>query len=351
MKKDKKVAYITDEIYLEHDTGAMHPESPQRLRAINEAIVPLKNRLIFKAPIKVSENILSLVHSDEHIEMIRATSESGGNIDSDTICSIESYNAASMAVGAGVVAIDGIKAGEFERVFCAVRPPGHHATPTQAMGFCLFNNVALGAHYAIKKKGLSRVLIVDWDLHHGNGTQHAFYSDARVLYISTHQYPYYPGTGSLQEIGEGEGEGYTVNIPLSTGNGDEEYANLFRHIILPIGRAYKPELILVSAGFDIHKGDPLGGMNVTEEGFARLAYLLLELAKEVCEGRIVFTLEGGYNVEGEARAVVKILHTLQGELPFDPEAREKAEDAALKRIAPTLERVKAIYKPYWKELA
>jgi len=191
---------------------------------------------------------------------------------------------------------------------------------------------------------------VDWDLHHGNGTQHAFYSDARVVYFSTHQYPYYPGTGSLQEIGEGQGEGYTINIPLSTGNGDEEYANLFRHILVPIARSFKPELILVSAGFDIHEGDPLGGMNVTETGFARLAQIMLDLANELCKGHLVFTLEGGYNVEGEAHAVVKIIHTLQGELPFDPQELEKREDEAFKKILPTIERIKSVYKTYWPVL-
>jgi len=181
-----KVAYITDEIYLHHNTGTMHPESPQRLKAINNAIEPLYASLIYKSPIKVSERILELVHSQEHIETIKDTSEYGGSIDSDTICSIDSFDAAVMAVGAGVVALDGIKSGEFERAFCAVRPPGHHATPTQAMGFCLFNNIAIAARYA-QSIGYKKVMIVDFDVHHGNGTQDTFYEDNSVFYFSSHQ--------------------------------------------------------------------------------------------------------------------------------------------------------------------
>lgn len=344
-----KIGLVRHPIYREHDMGFYHPESPERLLAIEREInqATFREPLIEIPPRPALTKELQRVHSLSYIHQISSTSGRNVRLDPDTSTSPKSYDAALMAAGGVMEAVDRVLEGKVDQAFALVRPPGHHAEDDRAMGFCLFNNIAIAAKHAIEDKKLKRILIVDWDLHHGNGTQHSFYSDSRVLYFSTHQYPYYPGTGSLQEIGEGEGEGYTLNIPLSTGNGDEEYANIFRHILIPVGKAFKPELILVSAGFDIHKGDPLGGMNVTETGFARLAYLLLNLAKETCEGRLVFTLEGGYNVEGEAQAVVKILHTLQGDLPFDPAARKKAEDQALKKILPTIERVKSIYKPYW----
>jgi acetoin utilization deacetylase AcuC-like enzyme len=291
MKKDKKVAYITDEIYLEHDTGAMHPESPQRLRAINEAIVPLKNRLIFKAPIKVSENILSLVHSNEHIETIRAASELGENIDSDTICSVDSYDAASMAVGAGVVAIDGIKAGEFERVFCAVRPPGHHATPTQAMGFCVFNNIAISARYA-QSVGYEKVMIIDFDVHHGNGTQDTFWEDDTVFYFSSHQSFAYPGTGAETDKGAGKGKGYTVNFFMMPESSDIELLDIYENDLPPFIEHFNPDIILVSAGYDLHESDPLAQLNITTDGIRTMVRGLLD-SKAV---PFVFFLEGGYDV-------------------------------------------------------
>ena len=291
MKKDKKVAYITDEIYLEHDTGAMHPESSQRLRVINEAIVPLKNRLIFKAPIKVSENILSLVHSDEHIETIRTTSESGGSIDSDTICSVDSYDAASMAVGAGAVAIDGIKAGEFERVFCAVRPPGHHATPTQAMGFCLFNNIAISARYA-QSVGYKKVMIIDFDVHHGNGTQDTFWEDDTVFYFSSHQSFAYPGTGAETDKGAGKGKGYTANFFMMPESSDIELLDIYENDLPPFIEHFDPDIILVSAGYDLHESDPLAQLNITTNGIRTMVRGLLD-SKAI---PFVFFLEGGYDV-------------------------------------------------------
>ena len=347
-----KIGIVRHPIYREHDMGLYHPESPERLQAIEREInrAKFKDPLIEIPPRPALTKELQRVHSLSYIHQISSTSGKNVRLDPDTSTSPKSYDAALLAAGGVIEAVDKVLEGKVDQAFALVRPPGHHAEDDRAMGFCLFNNVAIGAKHALEDKKLNRILIVDWDLHHGNGTQHSFYSDNRVIYFSTHQYPYYPGTGSLQEIGEGKGEGYTINVPLSTGNGDEEYANIFRHILIPIGRSFRPELILVSAGFDIHKGDPLGGMNVTEIGFARLAYLILKLAEETCRGRVVFSLEGGYNVEGEAKAVVQILHTLQGNLPFDPKEREKAEDQALRRILPTLDRIKSIYKPYWEVL-
>jgi len=291
MKTDKKVAYITDEIYLEHDTGAMHPESPQRLRAINTAIVPLKNRLIFKTPISVSHNILSLVHSDKHIETIRSASEFGESIDSDTICSVESYTAASMAVGAGIVAVDGIKSGEFERAFCAVRPPGHHATPTQAMGFCLFNNIAISARYA-QSVGYDKVMIIDFDVHHGNGTQDTFWEDDTVFYFSSHQSFAYPGTGAETDKGQGKGKGYTANFFMMPESRDEELLDIYENDLPPLIEDFNPDIILVSAGYDLHESDPLAQLKITTSGIRTMVRGLLD-SKEI---PFVFFLEGGYDV-------------------------------------------------------
>ena len=286
-----KVAYITDEIYLQHNTGTMHPESPQRLLAINQTIEPLRHSLQYISPIKVSEEILELVHSREHLELIQGICEYGGNIDSDTICSIDSYDAASMAVGAGVVALDGIKTGEFERAFCAVRPPGHHATPTQAMGFCLFNNIAIAARYA-QKIGYEKVMIIDFDVHHGNGTQDTFWEDDTVFYFSSHQAFAYPGTGAESQKGEGKGKGFTANFLMMPESTDNELLDIYENDLPPFIDAFNPDIILVSAGYDLHESDPLAQLNITTEGIRTMVRGILD-SRDV---PFVFFLEGGYDV-------------------------------------------------------
>lgn len=286
-----KVAYITDDIYLEHDTGAMHPESPARLNAINRAIEPLCDSLLLRSPIRVSDQILALVHSADHIESVKTTCEYGGSIDSDTICSMDSYIAAAMAVGAGVVALDGIKAGEFKRAFCAVRPPGHHATPTQAMGFCLFNNIAIAARYA-QSIGYEKVMIIDFDVHHGNGTQDTFYEDDSVFYFSSHQAYAYPGTGAEAQRGEGRGEGFTANFLMMPESRDSELLDIYENDLPPFIDAFQPDIILVSAGYDLHESDPLAQLNITTEGIRTMVRGLLD-SRDV---PFVFFLEGGYDV-------------------------------------------------------
>jgi len=288
----KKVAYITDDIYLRHDTGAMHPESPQRLVAINQAIEPLLNDLVLVQPIKVSTSIIESVHSLEYIENIKSLSEYGGSIDSDTICSVDSYDAASMAVGAGVIALDGIKEGEFERAFCAVRPPGHHATPTQAMGFCLFNNIAIAARYA-QSIGYEKVMIIDFDVHHGNGTQDTFWQDDTVFYFSSHQAFAYPGTGAEAHRGEGRGEGYTANFLMMPESTDTELLDIYENDLPPLIDKFEPDIILVSAGYDLHESDPLASLNITTEGIQKMVRGILE-GRDVS---YVFFLEGGYDVD------------------------------------------------------
>jgi len=287
----KKVAYITDEIYLEHDTGVAHPESIQRLVAIEKAVALLQKDLLQIAPIRVSQEILQLIHTPEHIEYIMDAAAHAESIDADTICSEMSYQAASTAVGAGIVALDGIKAGSFERAFCAVRPPGHHATPIQAMGFCLFNNIAIAARYA-QTIGYAKVMIIDFDVHHGNGTQDAFYGEDSVFYFSSHQAFAYPGTGAEADRGEGRGEGYTANYLLMPDSGDNEVLDIYQNDLPPHIERFDPDIILVSAGYDLHESDPLAQLNVTTEGIRGIVRSILDSV----DVPMVFFLEGGYDV-------------------------------------------------------
>lgn len=285
-----KVAYITDDIYLEHDTGA-HPESKERLIAINRALKPMKERLMLPSPIAVAENVLRTVHTYEQIGRVIEASATSSAIDPDTVCSIKSYEAAVTAVGAGIVAIDGIKAHEFDRAFCAVRPPGHHATPTQSMGFCLFNNIAIAAKYA-QKAGFEKVMIIDFDVHHGNGTQDTFYGDNTVFYFSTHQAFSYPGTGMEKEKGIGKGEGYTANYLMMPDGGDREILDIYENDLPPLVEKFDPDIILVSAGYDLHESDPLAQLNVTTDGIRKIVRRILDSA----DIPMVFFLEGGYDV-------------------------------------------------------
>ena len=293
-----KVAYITDEIYLQHDTGAMHPESKQRLVAINKAIEPLRDKLLEKFPLWITEELLQMVHSDEHIKNIKVSSQNATPIDSDTICSKDSYTAAVKAVGAGITALDGIKAGEFERAFCAVRPPGHHARPNQAMGFCLFNNIAVAARYA-QKIGYKKVMIIDFDVHHGNGTQDAFYNDDTVFYFSSHQAFAYPGTGAERDKGEGKGKGFTANFLMMPESTDNELLDIYENDLPPLIHAFNPDIILISAGYDLHESDPLASLNITTKGIRKMVRGILD-SRGV---PFVFFLEGGYDVEALGRNV------------------------------------------------
>jgi len=294
----KKVAYIFDDIYLKHDTGVMHPESKQRLLAISQAIEPLLNNLMLVSPIKISTSIIEFVHSFEYIENIKSISKYGGSIDSDTICSVGSYDAATMAVGAGVVALDGIKAGKFERAFCAVRPPGHHATPTQAMGFCLFNNIAIAARYA-QSMGYKKVMIIDFDVHHGNGTQDTFWQDDTVFYFSSHQAFAYPGTGAETHRGEGKGKGYTANFLMMPESTDTELLDIYDNDLPPFIDSFNPDIILVSAGYDLHESDPLASLNITTEGIGQMVRSILD-TKDI---PYIFFLEGGYDVDALGKNV------------------------------------------------
>ncbi|MGB5932502.1 MAG: histone deacetylase [Anaerolineae bacterium] len=312
--------YVFHPIYLEH-TIPSHPERKERLQRIMRSLES-SGTLARLAPIEATPldlELLSTMHDPNYIKRVEMVAESGGGmLDPDTYVNPRSYEAALMAVGGLINAVEAVLLGQVDNAFALVRPPGHHALRDQGMGFCLFNNVALAAQYAIEKHCLSRILIADFDVHHGNGTQDAFYERADVLYFSTHQYPHYPGTGHWKERGQREGEGYTVNVPLPYGVGDEGYAQAFEEILLPLARRYNPQLILVSAGYDAHWADPLAGMRLSTAGFHRLTTALVSLAEELCQGRLVLTLEGGYDLSALSHSVLATLAALKREEAQDP---------------------------------
>jgi len=294
-----KTGLVYDPIYLEHDTGN-HVENSQRLVAIMSHLeeTGLINQATTLSPRPASAEELEMVHSSEYISYIRSNAEKGGGwLDPDTVMCPRSYEVALYAAGGVLTAVEAVMKGKVDNAFALVRPPGHHATHNRAMGFCIFNNVAIAAKFALDNFNLNRVLIADFDVHHGNGTQDSFYADPKVLYFSTHQYPFYPGTGSASETGAGEGKGFTVNFPMAAGWGDEEYLSAFNEVLVPVARRFQPQLVLVSAGFDPHWADSLAMMEVTITGFAQMVRVLKELAIELCQGRLVLTLEGGYNLQ------------------------------------------------------
>jgi acetoin utilization deacetylase AcuC-like enzyme/S-formylglutathione hydrolase FrmB len=292
--------YFTHPAFLKHRTGEGHPERPARLTAIETALKQkgLWDRLAHPVPAPASLATLQLVHDAEYIATARKDIEAGRAALStgDTSVSPESWDAALLAAGAVCDAVDAVLTGKLRNAFCAVRPPGHHATPALGMGFCVFNNVAIGARHALRARGLDRVLVIDWDVHHGNGTQDAFWTDPAVLQFHTQQKGIYPGSGKEGERGAGEAEGRILNVPLDRGSSIEVFAKLYTERLAPAARAFKPQLILVSAGYDSHADDPLGGLGLQTEDFGRLTRMVLDLADELCQGRVVIALEGGYDL-------------------------------------------------------
>ena len=302
---DMKVGLVYDPIYLEHDTGS-HPENSQRLVAIMSHLDEsgTKEKLTCLSPRPASVEELRMVHTPEYIYAVKSKAEKGGGwLDPDTIMCPKSYEVALYAAGGLLTAVEAVMKGEVSSVVALVRPPGHHATSNRAMGFCIFNNVAVAAKFALANYNLERVLIADFDVHHGNGTQETFYADPKVLYFSTHQYPFYPGTGWIDETGASEGQGTTVNFPMTAGWGDEEYLRAFNEVLAPVARRFQPQFILISAGFDPHWADSIAMMQVSVAGLAQMVMVLKNLAAELCPGRLIFTLEGGYNLQVAASAV------------------------------------------------
>jgi len=304
---NKKIAFIYDDIFLKHDTPEDHPESKDRLIAILNRLKKeeLWNKLLHIKPRKATEEELALVHEPHYIKKIKNSPP--GYLDPDTYLSEHSYEVACYAVGAVLDAVDGVLNKNFDGAFCAVRPPGHHAEMDHAMGFCIFNNVAVGAAYA-KTKGVKKIFIIDFDVHHGNGTQHIFEDDCSVFFFSSHQFPFYPGTGRELEMGRGAGEGCTYNIPLRSGSGTKEYLTIFQDILPQKIREIKPELIIVSAGYDMHQDDPISYINVTTEGVRSIVRSILRSSY----APKIFVLEGGYNLQSMSECVKVTLEEMLG---------------------------------------
>ncbi len=308
-----KTGIIHDPRYLLHETGNFHPERPDRLRAIEKRLKEDHWLEKFQeiSPRKATSDEILLVHDREHLEQVAHTAEKEGvYLDGDTFAGPNTYDISLLAAGGLLEAIDRVVAGELQNAFALVRPPGHHAERSYSMGFCIFNNVGVAAEYLIKKHHFKKVAVIDYDVHHGNATQHMFYDRPDIFYISTHRYPFYPGTGAASEKGKGAGAGYTLNVPMSAGEGDAEYQAVFQDKIIPALREYRSDFLLVSAGFDAHFRDPLGGMRVTEQGFHYMTKELVQVAQNYCDGKIVFTLEGGYDLEGLSKSVEEVFKVL-----------------------------------------
>jgi acetoin utilization deacetylase AcuC-like enzyme len=313
-----KTALLSSPVFCKHLAGREdHPERPERLAAVMAALekADLVHNLLRIGPRPATEDELLLCHTPEYLRTAKRDVEAGHHYLStgDTDIDRSSWDVASQAVGGVLNAVDAVVAGTVRNAFCAVRPPGHHATPTRGMGFCLFNNVAIAARYAQRKHGLERVVIVDWDVHHGNGTQDIFYSDPSVLFFSTHQWPLYPGTGRADETGEGAGKGYTMNFPFPAGSGRAQILGAVKDSLMPVVERFRPDLVLISAGFDSRIGDLLGRLTLTDEDFADLTSAVMEMADRHAEGRVVSLLEGGYNLGGLASAAKTHVEVLSRE--------------------------------------
>jgi acetoin utilization deacetylase AcuC-like enzyme len=323
------LALIHTDQFTHHDPPPGHPESPARGEVMEVVAREWRERggeVI--APREATREQLARVHDAEHLRRIEETAGHATSLDLDTYTSPESYELALRAAGACVDAVEHVLAGRHDRALAMVRPPGHHAERNRAMGFCLYNNVAVAAAHA-RALGASRVAIVDFDVHHGNGTQHIFEADPTVLYVSTHQYPFYPGTGAAGEIGSGAARGYTVNVPLEVGAVDEDYRLVFAEVVLPILRQFKPDLVVVSAGFDAHERDPLAGMRLTTDAFAAMTNDLRLLADECCGGRLVVATEGGYDLKALAACLRGMLNVLS------PDVTGRVAWSAAGAIAPS----------------
>jgi acetoin utilization deacetylase AcuC-like enzyme len=338
------LAVVASPRFADHLTPPGHPERVDRHVVMQVVAEEFRERGgTVLEPRAAANDELARIHDAEYIGLIRETAGRATALDPDTFTSPETYDVACLAAGAVLTAVDHVLEGAAgSRALALVRPPGHHAERNRAMGFCLFNNVAVAAAHA-RARGLERVAIVDYDVHHGNGTQWSFYGDSSVLFVSSHQYPYYPGTGAADEIGTGSGTGFTVNLPLAAGATDADYARVYDAIAWPILSAFRPQLILVSAGFDAYKDDPLGGMRLEAECFARLTARIVAIADECCDGRVVVTTEGGYDLKGIADSLRGVIGALEGDEPRASSSR----DVSAPRGEATIAAVKPHLARYW----
>lgn len=344
----QKIYIVKDDLFIEHLKGVPHPESPDRLKAIYGMLKGLEGSmpLFYTDPKPAAFEDIAMIHDEDYLIELECIGLFPAYLDPDTVMTQRTLDAAKLAAGGLIKAVSMVMSEKDTPAFALIRPPGHHAERDRGMGFCLFNNIAIAARYVQKAFGIKRVLICDYDVHHGNGTQHAFYNDPSVLYFSIHQYPHYPGTGRAHDTGTGEGEGYNINCPLPSGQGDAEYLTIFDEILIPITLAYQPELILVSAGFDAYFLDPLAGMRVTEDGFASMTQRLLYLAHKCCYGRLIFTLEGGYHLKGLTSCIFKVLDTLS----HWPDLEDKSLNAPPPIKGDTreiIDRIKLLLSEYW----
>jgi len=320
------VAVYYHPLFVEHETGS-HPESKMRLMVAKQVLEESDLSLDWQTPRPATEDEVARVHDHGYIAQVRSLAESGGGwLDADTIVSPKSYEAALFAAGAGIMAVEKALT-DGQKAFLLVRPPGHHAVRDQGMGFCLFNNIAIAATHALEECGAGRVLIVDWDVHHGNGTQDAFYADPRVLFFSMHQLHHYPGTGSAGEVGTAEGQGFTINVPVRRGAGDGAVRLAFESLLLPVAREFKPDIVLVSAGYDCQEGDALGGLTFSQDAFQWMGATLAELCRESGAAGPVIFLEGGYMPMAEACSIVATIEGIQGKKPAFTNAASEGEQA------------------------
>jgi acetoin utilization deacetylase AcuC-like enzyme len=349
MEQSAKIQVVSDPRYQDHRGPDGHPERPERLVAVSRALDGFETVIDHRAPRAAEPDEILRVHEREHWSRIQETAGIDGvRLDPDTYACRDSFEVARLAAGGTIDLARSVANGDTSCGLAAVRPPGHHAENDRAMGFCLFNNVAIAARAVQADCGVGKILILDWDVHHGNGTQHTFEDDPSVLYFSTHQFPYYPGTGDFGETGTGRGEGTTVNVPLPAGCGDTEYVGVLRRILAPIARQFAPELILVSCGFDAHRDDPLASMDVSAAGYRTMTRIVRSLADELCESRLVFVLEGGYAASSLIEGTTAVVSEMTSQTPADEEENSTLAAGSMLRFA--VDQVAAVHASRYRDL-